>query len=115
MLREAIEAKTKTVALGLFFKYLFPFLLAAALLFNLLFMMLMLADNLVNNQSTSEEGAANLSEEVLQHKPTVENKEYGIEKHVGILLALMMQESGGRGNDPMQVSVATRFSINAFA
>ncbi|MGP4080101.1 lysozyme family protein [Pseudalkalibacillus sp. R45] len=108
MLREAIEAKTKTVALSLFFKYLFPFLLAVALLFGLLFMLLMWADNLVNNHSTSldGEGTANLSQEVLQHKPSVEKyaKEFGIEEHVGILLALMMHESGGRGDDPMQAS-----------
>lgn len=71
-------------------------------------MLLMFADQLVNNQSTSLDGnnGANLSKDVLQHKPTVEKyaKEYGVEKHVGMLLALMMQESGGRGDDPMQAS-----------
>lgn len=31
-------------------------------------------------------------------------QEYNVEEHVHILLAMMMQESGGRGNDPMQSS-----------
>lgn len=31
-------------------------------------------------------------------------KKNGVEDHMDVLLAMMMQESGGRGNDPMQAS-----------
>lgn len=31
-------------------------------------------------------------------------KKNGVEEHIDVLLAMMMQESGGRGNDPMQAS-----------
>lgn len=43
---------------------------------------------------------------VEQYRPTVEKYavEYDVEEHIDVLLAMMMQESGGRGNDPMQSS-----------
>lgn len=43
---------------------------------------------------------------VEQHRPTVTKyaKEYDMEEHVDVILAMMMQESGGRGDDPMQAS-----------
>src|SRR5699024_11462616 len=39
-------------------------------------------------------------------EPTIEKyaKEHGVKNHVDTLLAMMMQESGGRGEDPMQSS-----------
>lgn len=51
-------------------------------------------------------GTASLSEEVLAHTETIEKyaKQYDIEDYVTILQAIMMQESGGKGNDPMQAS-----------
>ncbi len=71
-------------------------------------MLLLLAENLVKNEPDSfiGDGVANVSEQVLQYKPTVEKyaEEYGVEEYVGVILALMMQESGGSGNDPMQAS-----------
>ena len=47
-----------------------------------------------------------LTQNVKKHQPTIEKyaKEYGVENHIDTLLAMMMQESGGRGNDPMQSS-----------
>ncbi len=47
-----------------------------------------------------------LSEEVLAYEETITKyaKEYGIEDYVSLLEAIMMQESGGKGNDPMQAS-----------
>ncbi|ASN03961.1 lysozyme family protein [Virgibacillus necropolis] len=47
-----------------------------------------------------------LSDEVKQYQPLVEKyaKKNEVENYVDILLAMMMQESGGRGNDPMQAS-----------
>src|SRR5690625_1098432 len=46
------------------------------------------------------------SKKVEQYRPTVSKyaKEYGVEEHIDVLLAMMMQESGGRGSDPMQSS-----------
>lgn len=43
---------------------------------------------------------------VNQYRPLVQEyaKEYNVESHVDVLLAMMMQESGGRGEDPMQSS-----------
>lgn len=47
-----------------------------------------------------------ISEDVREHQPIVEKyaKEYDVEDHTDVLLAIMMQESGGRGDDPMQSS-----------
>lgn len=46
------------------------------------------------------------SKKVEQYRPLVSKyaKEHGVEEHIDVLLAMMMQESGGRGNDPMQSS-----------
>lgn len=43
---------------------------------------------------------------VNQYRPLVQQyaQEYEVEAHVDVLLAMMMQESGGRGADPMQSS-----------
>lgn len=43
---------------------------------------------------------------VEQHRSVVQQyaKEYEVEQYVDVLLAMMMQESGGRGLDPMQSS-----------
>lgn len=45
-------------------------------------------------------------DQVEQYRPLVEihAKEHGLEQEVDTLLAIMMQESGGRGDDPMQAS-----------
>lgn len=47
-----------------------------------------------------------VSEQVLDYQPLVEKyaKQYNVDNYVDILLAMMMQESGGRGKDPMQAS-----------
>lgn len=47
-----------------------------------------------------------LSEEVLKHQSTVREyaEKYAVEEHVYLILAIMMQESGGKGDDPMQSS-----------
>ncbi|MFB4168978.1 lysozyme family protein [Virgibacillus sp. JSM 102003] len=47
-----------------------------------------------------------ISEQVWEYKPTVEKyaKQFGVTQYVDVMLAMMMQESGGRGNDPMQSS-----------
>lgn len=47
-----------------------------------------------------------INDQVLEHKPTIEKyaKKYKVTEYVDVLMAMMMQESGGRGKDPMQSS-----------
>ena len=54
------------------------------------------------------QSAEPLSAEVLAHTPTIQRyaSEYGIPEYVAVIQAIMMQESGGRGTDPMQSSDA---------
>lgn len=51
-------------------------------------------------------GTEPLSEEVLEYSPYIFTYacEYGLEEYTGLIKALMMQESAGRGTDPMQAS-----------
>lgn len=51
-------------------------------------------------------GGAQVSQEVEQYREAIKSEldEYGKGEHTDLLLALMMQESAGRGNDPMQAS-----------
>ncbi|WP_308282028.1 lysozyme family protein [Priestia megaterium] len=52
-------------------------------------------------------GTANVSSEVMRYQPLLEKyaQKHGLDtSYVPIMMALMMQESGGRGNDPMQSS-----------
>jgi len=54
-----------------------------------------------NNQSTET-----LSQEVMDYAPMIQKYEqqYGIPEYVQAIQAIMMQESKGQGNDPMQAS-----------
>lgn len=47
-----------------------------------------------------------VSAEVEAYRPVIQKyaDQYGIGEYVELLMAVMMQESGGRGNDPMQSS-----------
>lgn len=60
---------------------------------------------LSDNSSVSSTNAP-LSAEVLAYTDTIEKyaKQYEMEDYVPIILAVMMQESGGKGTDPMQSS-----------
>lgn len=53
-----------------------------------------------------QKSSAMISEEVRNYEPLVAKyaKEYGVTKYVDVLMSMMMQESGGRGTDPMQSS-----------
>ena len=55
-----------------------------------------------SNSST----VAPVSAEVEAYEPVIRQyaRQYGIEEYVELIKAVMMQESGGRGNDPMQAS-----------
>jgi murein DD-endopeptidase MepM/ murein hydrolase activator NlpD len=107
LIRQAVEVKVKTALWALVLKYLLPIILFIGLLFGSAFMVLMMADQLFGGKNnTLEEGTANVSQNVLRHKATVEKyaKEYEVSEYVSVLLAMMMQESGGKGEDPMQAS-----------
>mgnify|MGYP002677937512 FL=1 len=65
--------------------------------------------------SGSSESNEALSQEVLSYTATIQKyaNQYGIPEYVSVIQAIMMQESGGRGNDPMQSSECpynTRYS-----
>jgi murein DD-endopeptidase MepM/ murein hydrolase activator NlpD len=61
--------------------------------------------NAISQYRYLQEGGT-LSEEVLAYEPVVEEycEQYGISDYVPLVLAVMQQESGGVGNDPMQSS-----------
>ena len=64
--------------------------------------------------SSSSESSESLSEEVLAYTSMIQQyaSQYGIPEYVSAIQAIMMQESGGRGTDPMQCSESpynTRF------
>ena len=50
--------------------------------------------------------AVGVSDEVLAYRATIQQvaQKYGMEAYVELLMAVMMQESGGRGGDPMQAA-----------
>ena len=50
--------------------------------------------------------AVGVSDEVLAYRATIQQvaQKYGMEAYVELLMAVMMQESGGRGLDPMQAA-----------
>ena len=54
--------------------------------------------------SGSSESNESLSQEVLSYTSTIQKyaNQYGIPEYVSVIQAIMMQESGGRGTDPMQ-------------
>ena len=65
--------------------------------------------------SSGSESSESLSEEVLAYTSVIQRyaSQYGIPEYVSALQAIMMQESGGRGTDPMQCSESpynTRYS-----
>ena len=50
--------------------------------------------------------AVGVSDEVLAYRATIQQvaQKYSMEAYVELLMAVMMQESGGRGSDPMQAA-----------
>lgn len=60
----------------------------------------------LSDDSSVDTSSAYVSEEVLAYTETIEKyaKEYEIEDYVSLIQAVMMQESGGKGKDPMQSS-----------
>lgn len=66
------------------------------------------AENLTSFFGASSSGVAtaNVSDEVLAYRATVQRiaSKYGMTEYVELILAVMMQESGGRGKDVMQAA-----------
>lgn len=60
----------------------------------------------LSSDSGTDTSTLNLSEEVIAYAPIIQIYaiEYGIEDYVALIQAVMMQESGGQGDDPMQSS-----------
>lgn len=81
----------------------------------LLFLMLIASDeNDAGDFTGSYSGGVRVSEEVEAYRTTVERyaEEYGISEYVNVLLAIMEEESGGRGTDVMQASESLGLSPN---
>ncbi|MCD7893513.1 MAG: lysozyme family protein [Erysipelotrichaceae bacterium] len=60
----------------------------------------------LSSDSGTDTSTLNLSEEVIAYTPIIQIYaiEYGIEDYIPLIQAVMMQESGGQGDDPMQSS-----------
>lgn len=78
---------------------------AAILPLLIIFMLLSLTGNKTETDNTAF-GNAQVSQDVLKYKPLIEKyaTENNISEFVNLIMAVMMQESGGRGLDPMQCS-----------
>ncbi|MBR7796703.1 MAG: lysozyme family protein [Bacillota bacterium] len=78
----------------------------AFLLFSLFIGISLLAYQEQAENSSPTSSSPIISEEVKAYRPVVEKyaKQYDVSQHIDTLLAMMMQESGGRGDDPMQSS-----------
>ncbi|MFD1386129.1 lysozyme family protein [Oceanobacillus sp. FSL W7-1293] len=76
--------------------------------FGLIFLSLLV--NYVSDQSGPEleesKPVPSLNQQIWEYRPIVEKyaEQHGIEEETNTILAMMMQESGGQGTDPMQSS-----------
>lgn len=101
-----IIPKKWLITLALIVMGLFSFLLLGVVS---IFIAAMGSDSVTNTGDITYAGEGqvmNVSSEVLKWEPTIRKyaKEFGVEPFVALMLAQMMQESGGRGSDPMQSS-----------
>lgn len=76
------------------------------LIFSLLLLVVILFSEEEDGGHDLSYGGANVSAEVLAHKPMLEKhaREYGIEDYINVLLAIIQVESGGTLEDVMQSS-----------
>ena len=76
------------------------------LIFSLLLLVVILFSEEEDGKHDLSYGGANVSAEVLAHKPMLEQyaREYGIEDYINVLLAIIQVESGGTLEDVMQSS-----------
>ncbi|MCG4663141.1 lysozyme family protein [[Clostridium] innocuum] len=94
IVRKAVTSVNNLIAAGSFLIFL-----VVLILFMAVFSVLS-SDSGINSESLP------LSPEVLAYTETIEKyaKDYDMEAYINIIQAVMMQESGGQGNDPMQAS-----------
>lgn len=82
-------------------------ILVIVLLFSFIFLIInMLPSNSKLELSNSNTTIPEISSEVEQYIPLVKKYAniYGVSEYIDVLMAMIMQESSGRGNDPMQSS-----------
>ena len=97
--KRAVEAAVKAVRNGL---------VALAAGAGSMFIVLILIVGVIGGvfAYSSSQSSASLSEQVLAYTATIQKyaSQYGIPEYVPVIQAIMMQESGGNGTDPMQSS-----------
>ena len=97
--KRAVEAAAKAIRNGI------AALLAGA---GSMFIVLILIVGVIGGvfAYSSSQSSASLSEQVLAYTATIQKyaSQYGIPEYVPVIQAIMMQESGGAGTDPMQSS-----------
>lgn len=97
--KRAVEAAAKAIRNGI------AALLAGA---GSMFLVLIIIIGVIGGvfSYSSSQSSASLSEQVLAYTATIQKyaSQYGIPEYVTVLQAIMMQESGGNGTDPMQSS-----------
>lgn len=76
------------------------------LIFLVVLVLFMAVFSVLSSDSGFNSETLPLSPEVLAYTETIERyaKDYDMEDYINIIQAVMMQESGGQGNDPMQAS-----------
>lgn len=115
-IKKAIKAKLNLLSLKAKL-YIGAALLAVLLLVIMIAGMVSIIQNIAENSETDSSGAgagagivgygtAQVSTQVLQYESAIKSEldKYGKGEYTTLLLALMMQESTGAGNDPMQAS-----------
>ncbi|RDW22356.1 hypothetical protein CWR48_01225 [Oceanobacillus arenosus] len=87
-------------------KALLQSMIIMALLFGVFLVVSMIAILNYDTNHEAKNSGPRISDKVHHYRPLVDKyaAENGISNYVDVLLAIMMQESGGRGNDPMQSS-----------
>ncbi|WP_228463250.1 bifunctional lytic transglycosylase/C40 family peptidase [Listeria seeligeri] len=91
-----------------------PSLLITALLGVIIFGMIMMLQDDSEEETSGDIASMGLSAEVLSYEKLVDKycKEYGISEYKNYILAIMMVESGGKGNDVMQASESLNLPLN---
>ncbi|MCP3763736.1 bifunctional lysozyme/C40 family peptidase [Domibacillus sp. A3M-37] len=113
-IKKAIKAKLNLLSLKAKL-YIGAALLAVLLLVIMIAGMVSIIQNIAENSETDSSGAgagivgygtAQVSTQVLQYESAIKSEldKYGKGEYTPLLLALIMQESTGAGNDPMQAS-----------
>jgi hypothetical protein len=100
--KKAVEAAAKTTGNGFV-----AIAAGAAAMFTVLILIIGVIGGVFSYSSSGS--SQSVSEQVLAYTETIQKyaTEYGIPDYVAVIQAIMMQESGGSGTDPMQASECT--------